>query len=91
MKKIYVPYIILLITQVIFAIACGPHSCEWGNSLYFYAGIACATVSLALPFFQKKWPLEKRVAYSLLYLLISVTMWIAGFMLFGFRIMCRLF
>jgi hypothetical protein len=91
MKSISLPYIILLVTQIILAFICGPHSCEWGNTVYFYSGIAGLTLAFLLPILQKAWPVNKRIGYSLLFLFGSVATWCTGFMLGGFRIMCKLF
>ena len=91
MKRLYLLYIILLVAQIILAFICGPHSCEWGNSVYFYCGVVGLTLAFLLPLLQKAWPVNKRIGYSLLFLFGSVVTWCAGFMLGGFRIMCKLF
>jgi hypothetical protein len=90
MKRLLPAFIIVLTTEIIAAIICGPHSCEWGNSLYFYSGIVCAVLAFILPFFKKTFKLKKQLVYSLLFLLLTAIVWCAGFMLFGFRILCRL-
>ena len=91
MKRIYTLFAILLVIEIILAIICGPHSCEWGNSVYFYFGIFSLAVSFILALLQKEWPLGKRIGYGFLFLLVSVIVWCAGFMLCGFSIICRLF
>ena len=91
MKRIYTWLIILLATEVLFVIICGPYSCEWGNTVYFYFGIAGLLVSFALPLIEKEWPLKKRVGFGLLFPVLWAVIWVAGFMLGGFRIMCKLF
>jgi hypothetical protein len=77
--------------QLLLAYICAPHSCEWGNGTYFYFGVGCAAVSFILPFFQKQWKIFKRVGLALVLALASAGLWIGGFMLFDFRIICRLF
>ena len=91
MKGKYVLYIILLATEIILAIICGPHSCEWGNQVYFYFGIASLALAFIIPFFQKELSWKKRIGYGFLFLLGSIIVWCAGFMLGEFKILCRLF
>jgi len=90
MKRIYLLFSIVLLAEIILGFICGPHSCEWGNSLYFYSGIVCTILAFLLPLFQKTPAFKKKIVYSLLFLLIAVIVWCVGFMLFGFRIICRL-
>lgn len=91
MKRAYRVYLLLLLAQVVLAIICGPHSCEWGNAVYFWAGVAALLLSLLAPQLQKEWPWGKRIGFGLLFLLGSVVVWCSGFMLGEFRIMCRMF
>jgi len=91
LKKIYIYYFVLFAIQAILAFICAPHSCEWGNTVYFYIGVCCLIISFLLPFFQKGWTTGKRIGFGFLFLLISVILWCAGFMIFNFSIMCRLF
>jgi hypothetical protein len=91
MKKILILFSILAIIQIILAIICAPNSCEWGNEVYFYFGVGAILVSIFLPFIQKSYPLKKRIGFAILLPVIFIVLWIAEFMLFGFRIMCRMF
>lgn len=91
MKKIYLFFGALLVLEFILATICGPYSCEWGNGVYFYSGIVIALASLALPFFQKEWVMGKRIGISLVFAGAVIVIWVIGFMVFEFRIMCRLF
>src|ERR1043165_3642620 len=91
MKKIYRVLIGLFITEIIMAFICGPHSCEWGNQVYFYFGVFCLIGSFLSPFLQKGWLFDKRLGYGFLFAIVSVIIWIGGFMVGGFRIMCKLF
>ncbi|MES1215482.1 MAG: hypothetical protein ABUT20_08195 [Bacteroidota bacterium] len=91
MKKIYLLLIILLIIEFLLATLCGPYSCEWGNEVYFYGGILIAIVSFALPFFQKQWPVGKRIGFGLLFALGSAITWTIGFLVCDFKIICKLF
>lgn len=91
MKKILILFSILAITQIILAIICAPYSCEWGNEVYFYFGVGAIIVSIFLPFIQKNYPLKKRIGFAILLPVLSVVLWVTEFMLFGFRIMCRMF
>ncbi|MFT3705684.1 MAG: hypothetical protein QM802_25165 [Agriterribacter sp.] len=91
MKKISSPFIILIVIELMTAWICAPYSCEWGNSLYFYTGLIIAAISFVLPLLQKLWSIQKRIGIGLLFLVGSMLIWVVGFMLFNFRIMCRLF
>ncbi len=77
--------------EIILAIIFGPHSCEWGGQAYVYAGIIGLIVTLLLPFFQKNWSFIKRILYSLGFSSLLAMIWITGFMLCDFRIICKLF
>ncbi|MFT3682879.1 MAG: hypothetical protein QM791_21655 [Ferruginibacter sp.] len=92
MRKLPVFYTALFILQLVIAIICAPHSCEWGNSFYFFTGIFCGLAAAVIPFFQKQWQVFKRLYTGLLLLLLSVVLWCTQFMLLDFRILCgRLF
>lgn len=91
MKRAYVLYSVLLFVQIILAFVCGPHSCEWGNAVYFSFGVAGLLFSFLFPLLQKDWPQGKRILLAFLFLLGSAVLWCTGFMLGEFRIMCRLF
>ena len=91
MKRAYRLYLLLLLLQLLLVFVCGPHSCEWGNAVYFFVGVAVLFLSFLLPLFQKDWLQKKRLLFSVLFLLGAVVLWCAGFMLGDFRIMCRLF
>lgn len=90
-KKIFTQYTILFTLQLFAAIICGPYSCEWGNTIYFFTGIACLITAFFLYVKQHKCTLQKRVAMGILMMLLSAVFWCACFILFDFRIMCRLF
>ena len=91
MKKLYLLFIFLLVLEFLLAFICGPYSCEWGNPTYFYTGIIFLLVSLILPLLQKQWPGSKRIGFALLFALITLVVWVLGFIAGDFRIMCRLF
>ena len=91
MKRAYRLYLFALLLQLILAFVCAPHSCQWGNGVYFALGIITLLFSFVLPFFQKEWPQSKRLLLAFLFLLGSVVIWCVGFMLADFQIMCRLF
>jgi len=91
MKKIFLLLIALLAIEIILAFICAPYSCDWGNTLYVYAGMFALVVSFLLAVLQKSWSTTKRIGYGFLFVLITAVVWIACFMLFNFSIMCRLF
>jgi hypothetical protein len=90
-KQLFAQYIILFTLQLFAAMLCGPHSCEWGNTVYFFMGIACMVIAFTLYISQTKCKLQKRLVMSTLMLLLSAVFWCACFILFDFRIMCALF
>ncbi|QEC57107.1 hypothetical protein [Flavisolibacter ginsenosidimutans] len=90
-KRAYKLYFLLQGFQIVLVFVCGPHSCEWGNAVYFSFGVAALTLSFLLPLLQKDWPRRKRILFGFLFLLGSVVLWCAGFLLGEFRIVCRLF
>lgn len=91
MRRIYTLLLILSVLQFVLAFICGPYSCEWGNNVYFCAGIVCLLAAAALPLFEKNLRTSKRLFLSFLFLLASLLVWAAGFMAADFRIICKLF
>ncbi|HKO80808.1 MAG TPA: hypothetical protein VJU78_10445 [Chitinophagaceae bacterium] len=91
MKKIYFLLIILLILEFLLALVCGPYSCDWGNTVYFYSGITFVLISFILPLLQKQWPTGKRIGFAFLFAMATLIVWLLGFIAGDFRIMCRLF
>ena len=83
--------IALQVFQLILAFICGPHSCEWGNAVYFYAGIVTLLALIVIPFFQSSCSPAKRMGFACLFLLSGTAVWVIGFIAGDFRIMCRLF
>lgn len=91
MKRAYRIYCLLLFLLMVLVFVCGPHSCEWGNTVYFLAGVAALVFSFVGALRQTDWPSGKRFATGFLFVLGTVVLWCAGFLLGEFRIMCRLF
>lgn len=91
MKKAYAILIALLLAEIALAFICAPHSCDWGNELYFYAGIFALLISFFSAALQKNRSITKRISFGFLFMVIAAAVWIACFMLFNFSIMCRLF
>jgi hypothetical protein len=90
-KKAFLFLTVLLAIEIVLAIICAPYSCDWGNEVYFYAGIIVLIISFVLPLLQKTTSTTKRIVYGFLFVLITAVVWIACFILFDFKIMCRLF
>jgi len=77
---------------VLFAFAAAPHSCEWGLTAYFWAGVACVVLLAALPFavlsaslIQRRLPIAIALAGA------ACVSWIGGLFIANVRILCRLF
>jgi hypothetical protein len=88
------PFIIISIVylgQMISAVLCAPHSCEWGLNAYFLTGVVCFIIALILPNIQKDWSLIKKLSFSIVFPISSLTLWIFAFFMENFRIMCHLF
>jgi hypothetical protein len=90
MKKMYILLLCLYGLQLILAFFCGPYSCKWGNSVYFYSGVInlLAAFILALLLVDGAWP--HRLLPAILFLLGSAIVWVIGFIVFDFKIICRL-
>lgn len=92
MKNIFIIYGLGAIGIFILAIIYGPSSCAGGLTVYFKAGILFLILSIVLPFFIKEPTSKQRTGLLILGLAaLSVIVWIAGFALGNFRIMCKLF
>jgi hypothetical protein len=91
MNSAYLLYCLLLVVEMALAFVCGPYSCEWGNQVYFFAGLAGLLLSFLCPFVQTGWSQQKRTGTGVLFLFGSVLWWCAGFVVADFRLMCRLF
>lgn len=91
MKNYYWFYIGLLLSLLVMVLICGPHSCEWGNVVYFGYGLFVFVFLLFLPFLRKGFSIGKKIGFALGLALLWVILWVAGFLLGDFSILCRLF
>lgn len=80
------------VALVLFAFVAAPHSCEWGLSAYFWAGVACVVLLAAMPFalpsassIQHRLPIAFALAGA------ACASWVAGLFIANVRILCRLF
>jgi hypothetical protein len=90
MKKMYILLSCLYALQLILAFFCGPYSCKWGNSVYFYSGVANLLVAFILPLLLEGGSWSHRLILAILFLLGSAIIWVIGFIVFDFKIICRL-
>jgi hypothetical protein len=74
------------------ALVAGPHACEWGWGVYFWAGLAAVLMLAAMPFLPwfKRRPGRAALQCSQLVALGCGT-WVAGLFIADFQILCRLF
>ena len=80
------------VALVLFAFVAAPHSCEWGLTAYFWAGVACVILLAALPFARlTPSPIQHRLAIAFALAGAACASWIAGLFIANVRIMCRLF
>lgn len=91
MKTGLVLYIALVFSQFIVAFICGPHSCEWGNTVYLGYGFMGLLLIFFFPLFKAEWSLTQRFGYAFGFSLLWLLMWVLGFIAGDLRIMCRLF
>lgn len=91
MSKLYFLFGAFCAVQIILAKICGPHSCEWGNKTYFWSGIVVLVASFLVPFLQQGWAIGRQLGFGFLFIVLSAGLWIAGFLLGDFRIVCTLF
>jgi hypothetical protein len=91
MKNSYWLYIGLFLSLLVMALICGPHSCEWGNGVYFGFGVLVFLFLLFLPFLRKGLSTGQKISFALGIGCLWVVLWVAGFLLGDFRILCRLF
>ncbi len=74
-----------------FAFVAGSQSCEWGLDAYFMVGVLVLVVLAITPWIlQRHWPARNRLWLALGYTAAGLVVWIAGFALAGFRLLCRL-
>lgn len=91
MQKEYPLYIGLLISLLVMILICAPHSCEWGNTVYFYFGLAVGLALLIKPFFQQKLEMGQKVGRGIGISLLWIVVWVLGFLFGEFSLLCRLF
>jgi hypothetical protein len=84
-------YLFIFSSLLVMALACAPHSCEWGNTVFFFYGCFIFLLLFFMPFFYKELNRNKKIARSLGVSLLAIAFWLLLFMICDFRIMCRLF
>lgn len=89
------PYLIAAIAWAgifLSAFLIAPHSCEGGLELYLLGGAVLVLVLPSLPFMLLRHKsLSSRLATASLLGFCTVLIWLAGFFIADFRIICRLF
>jgi hypothetical protein len=91
LKTALIFYVFLFSLTIAAAFICGPHSCEWGFGVYFFSGIGATLFSGMAPLFMRNMPLKRRLLYGVLFAVLYIVLWVCGFLLGDFRIICRLF
>lgn len=81
----------LFISLLVMILICAPHSCEWGNSVYFGFGLLVFLFLLVFPFFNKGMSAGQKIGSALGVGVLWVTLWVLGFLIGDFSILCRLF
>lgn len=76
---------------LVFAFVAAPRSCEWGLDAYFWAGAIAVALFALMPLLARGRPGADIRPRSFLPLAGVLVAWLGGFLLAGFRLMCRLF
>jgi hypothetical protein len=75
-----------------FAFVAASASCAWGLSAYVGAGLGVLLTLAALPFvLPAGYSMPSRLLAALVFGLVGLVVWIAGFFIADIRIICRLF
>jgi hypothetical protein len=75
-----------------FAFVAAPHSCEWGLAAYFWVGLAIVVAFAVAPFVPRFRQLGLHGGLrAVVPPLLLAGVWVLGFFVAGFRLMCRLF
>jgi hypothetical protein len=80
----------LSVTLLILALLWGPRTCERGTEDYLLAGIAALAAAFAAPVALARAGLWKRLALGIGFAAACLTVWVGGWMLGEFRLLCRL-
>lgn len=72
-------------------LAYGPRSCEGGLEVYLLGGLAAVVAAFAVPVVAARLALWKRLAAGAGFAVTILAVWVAGWNLGGFRLLCRLF
>ena len=91
MRKVYLVVAFVFLAQLIAAVICGPHSCEWGNTWYFAIGLCSMLFVIIAMLMQKHWDVVRRLGFAALFSFLSLLVWVTGFMTGEFSILCKLF
>ena len=82
-------YLLLFVSELIMALICAPHSCQWGNNLYFTYGCICLFICFLIPFFYKI-TLKAKLLSSIGLSFLNVIIWAVLFLACGLRVICKL-
>ena len=75
-----------------FAFLAAPHSCQWGHEAYLWAGAGTLLMLGGMPFVAGvSSSLRRRSGLALGLLVLGSAVWLAGFVVANFRIVCKLF
>ena len=83
---------VLCIALFASAFIAAPYSCEGGLTAYFWSGVACLVLVVAMPFMLDcASSLGRRVAWAAALAGLALAAWIGGLFAANVRILCRLF
>ncbi len=81
----------LCVALFAFAFVAAPHSCEWGLTAYFNAGVVAVVALMVVPLaFSRRLPPLQRTLLSLGFGVAGVAVWLGGLFAANLRIICRL-
>ena len=82
---------IILTIEIITALIAGGYSCEGGLEAYLITGVGALIASFFTVFWADGLTKNQKIRYVLVSFLLVIVVWLAGFFLGGFRILCSLF
>lgn len=82
---------VILVVEIITAFIAGGYSCDGGLEVYLLTGVFALMASVFTIIWSDGLAKQQKFRYILLSFLLVIAIWLAGFFLGGFKILCKLF